>query len=349
MSDETGRWVRAAAPASVSNVCCGFDLLGFAVAGWQDVVEARRSPRPGVRLVEVTGDGGRLPRGADENTAGVAVARLFELMDRGEDEPGVELRLHKGLPLASGLGSSGASAVAALVATDRALGLGAGEALLLAAAMEGERVACGAAHPDNVAPSLRGGLLLVRPGQPSTPAAVPARPGQPSVLPEMPAAVAQPPTLTELPVPAGLICVLLHPHSEVATEAARAVLPAEVPLATLTAQAGNLAALVTGLFRERRPPDRRRPGGPGGRAGAGGDDPGLRGGAAGRGGGGRPGSRAVGLRPDDVRLGPRERAGGADRRGDAGGPRLARPPRGRRPDLAGRRSRRQSPRRRGPG
>ncbi len=224
MSDTAAFWVRAASPASVSNVCCGFDLLGFAVAGWQDVVEARSSRRPGVRLVEVTGDDGRLPRAADENTAGVAVTRLFELLDRGEEDPGVELRLRKGLPLASGLGSSGASAVAALVAADRALGLGAGEELLLAAAMEGERVACGAAHPDNVAPSLRGGLLLVRPGEP--------------------------PALTELPVPTGLTCVLLHPHSEVSTASARAVLPVKVPLSTLTAQAGNLAALVTGLFRD---------------------------------------------------------------------------------------------------
>lgn len=221
MSDETD-WVRAAAPASVSNVCCGFDLLGFAVAGWQDTVEARRSPEPGVRLIEVTGDGGRLPRTAEENTAGVAVLKLLELLG-SDGAPGVELRLHKGLPLASGLGSSGASAVASLVATNEALGLGADAAQLLAASMEGERVACGAAHPDNVAPSLHGGLLLVRPGAP--------------------------PELTELPVPAGLTCVLLHPHSEVATEAARAVLPEEVPLSTLTAQAGNLAALVTGLFR----------------------------------------------------------------------------------------------------
>ena len=221
MSDQEG-WVRAIAPGSVSNVCCGFDLLGFAIAGWQDAVDARSSSEPGVRLLEVTGDEGRLPRDPASNTAGVAVARLLGLM--GAEERGVELRLHKGLPLASGLGSSGASAVAALVATNEALDLGADTLQMLSAAMEGERVACGAAHPDNVAPTLHGGLLLIRPGAP--------------------------PTLTELPVPEGLTCALLHPHSEVATEAARAVLPAEVPLSTLTAQAGNLAALVTGLFQE---------------------------------------------------------------------------------------------------
>ncbi len=224
MAGETG-WVRAEAPASVSNVCCGFDLLGFAVAGWQDVVEAKASSEPGVRLIEVTGDDGRLPRGTDENTAGVAAAKLLELVgNERRPTPGVDLRLHKGLPLASGLGSSGASAVAALVATNEALGLGADADQLLAAAMEGERAACGTAHPDNVAPALHGGLLLVRPGEP--------------------------PQLTELPVPQGLTCVLLHPHCEVATEAARAVLPATVPLATMIAQAGNLAALVAGLYRE---------------------------------------------------------------------------------------------------
>ena len=224
MSREAGRWVRAAAPATVANVSCGFDLLGFAVAGWEDVVAARSSPEPGVRLLEVTGDGGRLPSTAHENTAGVAAANLLELVGKSDRvAPGVELRLHKGLPLASGLGSSGASAVAALVATNEALGLAADATQLLAAAMEGERAACGTAHPDNVAPALHGGLLLVRPGQP--------------------------PQITELPVPAGLTCVLLHPHSEVATETARAALPAKVPLATVTAQAGNLAALVAGLYR----------------------------------------------------------------------------------------------------
>ena len=221
MSGQEG-WVRAIAPGSVSNVCCGFDLLGFSIAGWQDAVDARSSPEPGVRLLEVSGDGGRLPRDAAANTAGVAAAKLLELV--GAEDRGVELRLFKGLPLASGLGSSGASAVASLMATNEALALAADPSQMLAAAMEGERVACGAAHPDNVAPSLLGGLLLIRPGRP--------------------------PAITELPVPEGLTCALLHAHTEVATEAARAVLPAEVPLSTLTAQAGNLAALIAGLFNE---------------------------------------------------------------------------------------------------
>lgn len=216
----SGDWTRAFAPATVSNLGCGFDLLGFALAEWGDVVAARPARAPGVRLLEIRGDGGRLPLAAEDNTAGVAARRLLELTDSARGA-GVELELEKGLPLASGLGSSGASAVAAALAVDAALDLGADEEVLLAAAMAGEEVACGTAHPDNVAPALMGGLLLIRPESP--------------------------PAIIRLPVPGDLCVAVLHPHAEVATAAARAVLPASVPLATMTRQAGNLAALVTGL------------------------------------------------------------------------------------------------------
>lgn len=219
-------WRRAFAPATVSNLSCGFDLLGFALDGWGDVVAARATPEPGVRLVEIRGDDGRLPLAAEANTAGVAAQKLLELApppgDRGP--AGVELVLEKGLPLASGLGSSGASAVAAALAVNAALGLDAGEGILLAAALAAEKVACGAAHPDNVAPALLGGLLLIRPGDP--------------------------PAITRLPVPGDLFAAVLHPHAEVSTADARAVLPRNVPLATLTHQAGNLAALVAGLHQD---------------------------------------------------------------------------------------------------
>ncbi|MCP4200809.1 MAG: homoserine kinase [bacterium] len=216
--------MRAFAPASVSNITCGFDLLGFAVESWGDIVEARATPEPGVHLRKITGDGGRLPTEARENTAGVAALELLAAEGNAASSGGVELRLHKGLPLASGLGSSAASGVAAAVAVNEALRLDAGVDRLLAAAVEGERVACGTPHPDNAAPSLCGGLLLARPGVPTV--------------------------VTQLRVPGGLTCVLLHPHCEVATEMARAALPATVPLSTLVLQAGNLAALVAGLLNE---------------------------------------------------------------------------------------------------
>lgn len=221
----SGSWRRAFAPATVSNLSCGFDLLGFALDGWGDMVAARAAAEPGVRLVEIRGDGGRLPLAAEANTAGVAARKLLELAPPPSDSgpAGVELVLEKGLPLASGLGSSGASGVAAAVAVNAALGLGAGEETLLAAALAAEEVACGAAHPDNVAPALLGGLLLIRPGDP--------------------------PAITRLPVSGDLFTAVLHPHAEVSTADARAVLPRSVPLATLTRQAGDLAAMVAGLFQ----------------------------------------------------------------------------------------------------
>jgi homoserine kinase len=218
--------VRAFAPASVANVTCGFDLLGFAVASWGDTVEARSTTEPGVRLVEITGDGGRLPTDPFQNTAGVAALALLGQLAPGVEPVvvGVELKLHKGLPLASGLGSSAASGVAAALAVNAVLGLDASAGRLLAAAVEGERVACGTAHPDNAAPSLHGGLLLVRSGVS--------------------------PAITPLRVPEGLTAILLHPHAEVATEAARAALPSEIPLAVSLRQSGNLAALVAGLMTD---------------------------------------------------------------------------------------------------
>jgi homoserine kinase len=216
-------WVRAFAPASVSNLTCGFDLLGYAIEGWGDVVEARRTTEPGVRLLEITGDDDRLPTDPRENSAGIAALALLERCTGTEHAVGVEIRLQKGLPLASGLGSSGASGVAAAVAVNAALQLDADLDALLSAAVEGERAASGAAHLDNVAPALHGGLVLVRPDSS--------------------------PRVTRLPVPDDLVSIILHPHAEVRTRAARAALPPTVPLSTLTIQAGNLAALVTGLLR----------------------------------------------------------------------------------------------------
>ena len=107
--------VRAFAPATVSNVGCGFDALGFAVDRPGDTVEAWERPEAGIEIVGITGDDGRLPREATRNTAGVAVA---ELLRSAGCSRGVALSVHKGLPLGSGLGSSAASGVAALVAVD---------------------------------------------------------------------------------------------------------------------------------------------------------------------------------------------------------------------------------------
>ena len=212
--------IRAFAPATVSNVGCGFDALGFAVDQPGDVVEAKAGPGRGITIRKITGDGGRLPRDAQANTAGVAVA---ELLRATGCQRGVELILEKGLPLGSGLGSSAASGVAALVAVDHLFGLGASRDLLLRCAMEAERVACGSAHPDNAAPSIWGGLVLIR------------RDREPEVV--------------ALPVPEGLACAIVHPHVEVSTRAARELLGETVALGDAVTQWANLGALVAALYR----------------------------------------------------------------------------------------------------
>jgi homoserine kinase len=211
--------IAAYAPATVSNVACGFDVLGFALDSPGDVVMAEAAAMRGVAIADIEGDGGRLSRDPARNTAGAAAEALLTRLGAAR---GIRLTIHKGLPLASGVGSSGASAVAAVVAVNELLGRPAPLDLLLECAMAGEIAGCGAAHPDNVAPALYGGFVLAR--------------------------TAQPPDIVRLPVPEGLSCAVLHPHLEVETGAARRLLGDTVPLRDAIRQWGNVGGLVAGLF-----------------------------------------------------------------------------------------------------
>ena len=186
--------VTAFAPATVSNVACGFDVLGFALASPGDEVTARLVPA-GVSIDGIAGDDGRLPRDAARNTAGVAARALLTAVG---ERRGVALTIRKGLPLASGLGGSAASAVAAVVAVDALFELHAPIDTLMACALEGERLGAGSAHADNIAPALCGGFVLVR--------------------------CPSPPDIIRLPVPAGLTAVVVHPDLEIETAKARALL-----------------------------------------------------------------------------------------------------------------------------
>lgn len=211
--------VTAFAPATVSNVACGFDVLGFALDEPGDEVIATLAPA-GVRIDAIDGDGGRLPREASRNTAGVAV---LALLNRLGDRRGVALSIRKGLPLSSGLGGSAASAVAAVVAVNELLGANASRETLIAAALEGERLGAGSSHADNIAPSICGGFVLVR--------------------------RASPPDIVALPVPRGLTAVVVHPDLEIETAKARALLGTTVPLADAVKQWANLGAFVHALHQ----------------------------------------------------------------------------------------------------
>ena len=221
----------AFAPATVSNVACGFDVLGFALETPGDEVTARFLSEGasgaaggrgayGVLIENIEGDNGRLPREAARNTAGVAALALLTKLG---ERRGVGLSITKGLPLSSGLGGSAASAAAAVVAVDALVGGRSTIDTLIACALEGERLGAGSAHADNIAPCLCGGFVLVR------------RPNPPDVL--------------RLPVPAGLTAVVVHPDLEIETARARALLGTMVPLADAIKQWANLGALVDGLHR----------------------------------------------------------------------------------------------------
>lgn len=213
--------IKVFAPASVSNVCCGFDQLGFALESPGDEVVVRFSDRKGLRITQITGAQGRLPDYPNQNTAGVAALRLLEHL--GESDRGIEMEIHKKMPIGSGLGSSAASAVAGALAVNELLGHPLEKRALLPFAMEGERLAAGAYHADNVAPSLIGGMILVRDNQ----------------------------TLDvhRLPVPKGLFVAVVYPEIQLFTKEARAILSPQVSLAQHIQQSGNLGGLIQGLYQ----------------------------------------------------------------------------------------------------
>lgn len=213
------RKISVFAPATVSNLNCGFDVLGFALDAPGDTVELELNDSGRVELVAIAGDGGLLPTDPERNTA-TAVVRMF--FDRLAMHHGARVWLQKGMPLNSGLGSSAASAVAALVAVNTLTGHPMSRDELLLLAMEGERLACGSAHADNVAPCLYGGLVLIRSYDPLE--------------------------VIQLPVPEPLYCMVVHPHVHIPTREARAALPAEIPLKTAINQWANLAGFVSACY-----------------------------------------------------------------------------------------------------
>jgi homoserine kinase len=212
--------IRAFAPATVANVSCGFDVFGFAVERPGDEVILSLTEKPGVRMKRIEGDGGRLPMAAERNTAGVAVIAFLNALNSNQ---GVEIELIKNLPLGSGMGSSAASSVAALVGINYLMGNPLEKVDLLPFAMEAERIACGSAHADNVAPSLLGGFVLIRGYDPLD--------------------------VVNIPTPDNLYCTLIHPHLELNTQDSRRVLRMNISLKDAVTQWGNIAGLVAGLMK----------------------------------------------------------------------------------------------------
>ncbi len=209
--------VRAFAPATVSNLGPGFDVLGLALREPGDTVTARVSSSPGVCIRRIDGDEGKLPLQADANTAGIAATAVLRQADI---KLGIELDLEKGLPIGSGLGSSASSAVAAAYAVNVLLGSPLRKQQLVQPCLEAEAMVAGR-HADNVVPCLLGGMILVRSVDPLD--------------------------VIRLPVPEGLMMVVSVPDFELATRKARAALPNHVSIEAMVNHSANLSALVSAL------------------------------------------------------------------------------------------------------
>ena len=214
------RSIKVFAPATVSNVCCGFDVLGFAMEDPGDEVKLTLTASHEIKITAIIPDTIKLPTEVEKNTAGVAVKSFLSAIG---SKQGVEIELTKNLPLGSGMGSSGASAAAALYGMNHLMGSPLTLAELIPHAMEAERIACGSAHADNVAPSILGGFVLIREYEPLD--------------------------VIQIPFNAKLWCVLVHPHIELRTEDSRKVLKPVIKLTDAITQTGNIAALMIGLMK----------------------------------------------------------------------------------------------------
>jgi homoserine kinase len=214
----------AFAPASVGNVAVGFDILGQSVAALGDRVRVSRRAEQGVVIRSITGVVQDLPLVAEKNTAGMAALALQKELALPF---GFELEIEKGIPLGSGLGGSAASAVAAVVAAAALVERPLDRTQLLKFAMQGEAVASGSVHVDNIAPSLFGGLVLT--------------------------VGIDNPHVKQIPVPPSVRCVLVHPHMVLATREARAILKKTVDLSDVIWQQANLAGFLAGCYTSDLP------------------------------------------------------------------------------------------------
>ncbi len=212
--------VRVFAPASVANLAVGYDILGLALESPGDEVVVKIGTKPGLTISKITGDGGKLPYDIEKNTAGFAA--LQYLRSIGKDQLPIEMEIHKKMAMGTGLGSSAASAVAGVFGVNAYLGQPVGKEDLLKFCVEGEQKADGAYHADNVAPSLLGGIILIRSNETLE--------------------------ITQIPVPSDLYLSMVYPHIEVLTSESRAILSENVSLSNMIAQTGNIATFIAGCY-----------------------------------------------------------------------------------------------------
>ena len=210
-------YLKIFAPATVANVSCGFDSMGFAVDSIGDEMTFTKTVEKGVKISNITG--ANLTYDVDKNAASAVVKKILL---EAKAEFGITLTIHKGFSPGSGLGSSAASAAGAAFGVNQFLDNKYSELELTKFAMFGEEVACGTPIADNVAAAIYGGFVLVRSYEPLE--------------------------IVKLPVPEKLRVVAIHPQIEVKTKDAREVLPKEILLKDAVTQWANVGGLISGLY-----------------------------------------------------------------------------------------------------
>ncbi|WP_185861389.1 homoserine kinase [Blattabacterium cuenoti] len=221
--------IKIFSPATVANLACGFDVIGLALDLPKDEIFLYKSNNPGIRIKKIHGSS--LPNDPKKNVAFVALQFLLkqykkkQKFDKEKEEKiGFDIELIKNIHPGSGIGSSAASAAGVVYGANILLGKPFNTMQLIRFAMEGERVASGTAHADNVAPAIMGGLTLIRSYQPLD--------------------------ITKLHTPDKLWVSILHPQIVVRTSDAREILKQKILMTDAIRQWGNIGALVAGLYRE---------------------------------------------------------------------------------------------------
>lgn len=211
--------IKVFCPATIANISCGFDVLGVALESVGDEMIVRKTKKKGIRITKLEGQ--NLPMETVQNVAGVAGLALLESSNY---QGGFEIEIFKKIKAGSGIGSSAASSTGAVWAMNELLGKPFSTLELVKFSMEGERLASGVAHADNVAPALFGGFTLVRSYNPLD--------------------------VIQIPSPKALYATVIHPQIEVKTSDSRKILKTNITLADGIKQWGNVGGLIAGLFKE---------------------------------------------------------------------------------------------------
>jgi len=208
--------IKIFSPATVANVSCGFDVLGFCLDSIGDEMIIRKVDKKGIYITKI--DGYDLPFEATKNVAGVSALALIE---EAKPDYGFEIEIYKHIKPGSGIGSSSASASGSVFAINELLGKPFNKTQLTYFAMQGEKLASQSEHADNVAPGLFGGFTLVKSLQPLE--------------------------VLEIPTPNDLYATIIHPQIEIKTAESRAILPNEIPMQDAIKQWANVGSLIHGL------------------------------------------------------------------------------------------------------